>query len=167
MAFFDFLTGTKRPAANVAAISKSALRDKILALNDDKKPFRVLDGSAEGADLIMEWKIVDAEWYETFAKAGLTQVFKIYINLDEEKHELRPLDKEYSVAWTAGVPTLSIAASAFRGQKSEISFGGTYGMKADGSFGKIYEYQFNTEEMKQPLREVTLASGWIYKPRTV
>lgn len=33
------------------------------------------------------------------------------------------MDQEWSVEWQAGVPRLSLSAEAFRGQKTEISFG--------------------------------------------
>ena len=48
-----------------------------MALNRPTSPWRVINGASEGVDLIAEWKIVDAEWYEIFAKAGLERVFTI------------------------------------------------------------------------------------------
>lgn len=164
MGFFDFFTGTKRPAPGTPILPKEEVKKRLLALNDEKKPFQVLDGGAE-CDVLVEWKIVDAKWYEIFAKAGLKRVFKIYIKLDDEKKMARPLDKEYMVKWTAGVPTLSLAASSFSGQKAEVSFGGSFGVKEDGSIGTQYSYSLNTEEMKAPLRQVVLDCGWVYKPR--
>ncbi|MGO7216353.1 hypothetical protein ACCS75_35660, partial [Rhizobium ruizarguesonis] len=40
-------------------------------------PFVVPDGNPEGDDLVAEWNIVDARWYELFAKAGLQKLFKV------------------------------------------------------------------------------------------
>lgn len=33
-----------------------------------------MDGQTEGVDLVAEWKIADASWYEIFAKAKLGKV---------------------------------------------------------------------------------------------
>ena len=82
--------------------------DRLQALNRPTAPYQILDGKPEKVDLIAEWKIVDAEWYEIFAKAGLEKVFKIYLKLDPEAHEVRAMDREYSVEWRAGVPSLSL-----------------------------------------------------------
>ena len=46
-------------------------------------------------DLIAEWKIVDAKWYEIFAKSNLTKVFRIYLKFDVIKNEVRGKDGVY------------------------------------------------------------------------
>ena len=69
-------------------------------------------------------------------------------------------DCDLLAEWRAGVPSLTLAGSAFRGQKREMSFGVAVGFREDLSFGKIYEYKFNSQEMKQPLKEAILESGW-------
>jgi hypothetical protein len=48
---------------------------------------RIVDGAAENVDLIAEWKIVDAQWYEIFAKAGLEKVFRVFLKLDADHEE--------------------------------------------------------------------------------
>ena len=108
------------------------------------------DGAPEGVDLVAEWKIVDARWYEIFAKASLARVFKVLMKLDEATGEVRSVDQEWTVEWRAGVPTLSLAASGFRGQKVEVSFGTAFAFKEDLSFGQVYEYHFKTSEIKDP-----------------
>src|SRR5262245_32327018 len=96
MGLFDFLTGTKRPPKGVAPKSTAEVRAALLAVNRDTAPFLVRDGSAEGADLVAEWRIVDATWYEVFAKAGLQKVFKVLMRLDAERNEVRAVDQELS-----------------------------------------------------------------------
>jgi hypothetical protein len=58
---------------------------------------------------------------------------------------------------------LSLAASASRGKKSEISFGIAYAFREDASYGKVYDYRFNTREMKAPLIDAAQAAGWGWK----
>jgi len=89
MGMFDWLTGTKRPAAGVAPKSATEVRSALLAVSRPTAPFVVRDGAPERVDLVAEWRIVDASWYEIFAKAGLKKVFKILMRLDPQKHEVR------------------------------------------------------------------------------
>ena len=70
MGFLDFLTSTKRPAAGVPPASPEKVKQALLAVNRPTAPFRVVDGKADGADLVAEWKVVDAQWYGIFEKSG-------------------------------------------------------------------------------------------------
>jgi hypothetical protein len=160
MGLFDFITGSKSPDPGVAKQPAATLRTALLALNRDSAPWQVRDGAPEGVDLVAEWKIVDARWYEIFAKASLSKVFKILMKLDEAKGEVRAVDQEFTVEWRAGVPTLALSAEAFRGQKVEMSFGTAIGFREDFSPGVIYEYRFQTAEIKTPLQQTALENGW-------
>jgi hypothetical protein len=160
MPLFDFITGSKSPASGVAKQPAATLRTALLGLNRDTAPWQVRDGAAENVDLVAEWRIVDARWYEIFAKASLTKVFKILMKLDEAKGEVRAVDQEWSVEWRAGVPTLSLSAEAFRGQKVEMSFGTAIGFRENLSPGVIYDYRFTTAEIKTPLQDTVLSNGW-------
>ena len=163
MGIFNFITGSKSAPAGVPRQPKAALREALLGLNRDCAPWQVRDGEPEGVDLVAEWKIVDARWYEIFAKASLTKVFKVLMKFDEEKGEVRSVDQEWTVEWRAGVPTLKLSAEAFRGQKVEMSFGTAYAFKEDLEFGQVYEYRFKTAEIKAPLQEAAAKAGWGWK----
>jgi len=163
MGLFDWLTGNKAPPPGTPRQNAAALRAALLAVNRDSAPFIVRDGGPEGVDLVAEWRIVDASWYEIFAKAGLEKVFKVLMKFDEAAGEVRAVDQEWSVEWRAGLPSLSLAASAFRGQKKEFSFGRAYAFREDASYGQVYDYRFDTSELKDPLIEAALAAGWGWK----
>jgi hypothetical protein len=163
MGIFDFITGSKAAPAGVARQSAAALRESLLALNRVGAPWLVRDGAAEGCDLVAEWKIADARWYELFAKAGLTKVFKLLMKLDETKGEVRAVDQEWSVEWRAGVPSLSLSPEAFRGQKVEVSFGTAFAFKETLEYGQVYDYRFRTSEIKDQLQEEVARNGWAWK----
>ena len=167
MGLFDWFTSTKRPKAGMAPASATDLREALLALNRETAPWQIRDGADEGVDLIAEWKIVDAKWYELFAKASLTEVFQIHLRLDDQAREVRALDKRYSVEWRAGVPELTFSASKFRGQTQSVSFGTAYAFTEDFRPGQVYNYRFNTGEIKKPLQEAVTAHGWTYKGVTL
>ncbi|HHC29727.1 MAG TPA: hypothetical protein ENK80_04060 [Rhodobacterales bacterium] len=163
MGLFDFLTGTKRPDANTPAAPRAALEAALMAVNRDSAPFQLRPDDSGKADYVAEWKIVDARWYEIFAKAGLERVFRIYMKLDEAAHEVRAVDEEYTIEWRAGVPNLSLAVSGFRGQKKEVSFGTAYAFTEEFRPGQVYKYRFVTGEIKTPLQEAVLANGWTWR----
>ena len=139
------------------------MKNRLLELNRPSAPFRIVEGEAEGADLVAEWKIVDASWYEIFAKAKLEKVFRIYLKFDTEKNELRAQDREYSVSWSAGIPELSFEASAFKGQMTSVQFGTGFAFTETLAPGQVYKYKFNTNELKKPIQDICTASGWRYK----
>ncbi len=163
MGLFDFFTSTRRPDGATPVLSAKQVRDKLLALNRTTAPYHLVDGASQGVDLIAEWKIVDAKWFEIFGKAGLSKSFKIYLKLDESTHEVRAMDREITIEWSAGVPSISFAVSAFKGQQQSIEFGKAYGFTEKLSTGQIYNYRFSTTELKEPLQTAATDSGWTYK----
>lgn len=163
MGIFDFLTSTRRPEKGTPIASLQEVREKILSINRDTAPFRIIDGQEESVDFIAEWKIVDAQWYEIFSKAGLKNVFRIYLKFDEENKEVRAVDKEYTISWEAGIPTLSANISAFRGQKQEIKFGSAYAFTEEFKPGQVYNYRFSTGEIKKPIQDAVTSCGWTYR----
>lgn len=163
MTMFDWLTGSRAAPRGVAREPAAALRKRLLALNRDTSPIMIRDGKPEGVDLVAEWKIVDAKWYEIFAKAGIQRVFKVLMRLDEARGEVRATDQEWSIEWRAGIPDLTLAGSAFRGQKWEMSFERVHAFREDGSWGEIYSYKFNTGELKGPLHKAAAEAGWGWK----
>ena len=160
MGLFDWMTGSKRAPAGVPRLAGPALRDSLLAVNRDTAPFTVRDGAPEGVDMVAEWRIVDAQWYEIFAKAGVQRVFKVLMKFDEAKGEVRAVDQAWEVEWSAGIPVLSARAEGIRGQTWEKSFETVYAFREDLSFGEVYSYRFDTSEIKDPLRAAVLEAGW-------
>ena len=75
MGLFDFLTGSKAPRPGTERQSVAGLRKSLMAVNRETAPFVIRDGKKEGVDMVAEWRIVDAKWYEIFAKAGIKKVF--------------------------------------------------------------------------------------------
>lgn len=163
MGLLDFFTSTKRPASGTAVLPERIVREKLLGLNRPTAPYQLLDGSSEGVDIIAEWKIVDAKWFEIFAKAGLSKAFKIYMKFDETTHEVRAMDRELSIEWRAGIPAVSFAVSSFKGQQQSIEFGQAYGFTEQLEIGQIYNYRFATKELKDPIQGVVNGCGWAYK----
>ena len=165
MGFIDRLTGRRAPPAGAVPQDVTVLRDALLDLNRETAPFVVRDGGPEGGDLVAEWRIVDARWYEIFAKAGIGKGAQVLLRLDADSGEVRSIQRDWTVEWRAGLPVLSFASEVFRGQKVELSLGTGWAFREeDLQFGKVYRYRFQTRELKEPLQEVTALHGWIWRP---
>jgi hypothetical protein len=160
MGWFDWLTGNKPAPSGVKRQPMAKLKAGLMGVNRHSSPFRVRSGKKEGVDLVAEWKIVDAEWHEELARAGIERVFKVLMKFDEAKGEVRAVDQEWEVEWRAGEPVLSLKASAFRGRKWEKSFETVYAFREDGSLGKSYEYRLDTSEIHEPLIAAAHKAGW-------
>jgi hypothetical protein len=150
----------------------AAVKERLLAVNRPRAPFRIVDGAADRVDLVAEWKIQDREWHDVFGRAGIKDVFRIFMRLDESRHEVRAQDHRYSVEWREGVPFLLAVVTGemnykekrwFKGQTWGREYGAEYAFKEDGGFGQVYKYRFNTGEIKGPIKEAIAACGWKYK----
>jgi hypothetical protein len=169
MGLFDKLKGVRKPDDGTPALSRDEVRSRLLAISNDKVPFTVegASGAKEG-DVVAQWRIVDASWYEIFAKAHLEKTHRILIGLDEGSHEAHVLEEASEVSWSAGVPTLSVSKEKFQGRTIGKSFGTAYAWKGVDplDYGKVYEYRFDVSEMKDPLSEVVTDAGWTWVPVT-
>ena len=170
MGLLDKLKGIKEPAPGAAPVSPAELEQKLLALNNEGVPFVVEKGSGgKEGDLVAEWRIVDASWYEIFAKAGLEKSHTIRLGLSHKDNEVRVLEESRDVEWRAGVPSLSASIEVFKGRTmGSKSFGTAYAWKGVNplDYGQVYEYRFDVSEMKDPIAEVVTRNGWTYRPVT-
>jgi len=154
------VSGAKPPKAGVTPIPSGALKEALLALNRGSAPWHVRDGALEGTDLIVEWKILDAQWSEIFSRSERRKVFKIYLFLDDVKKTVRSLDEEWDVEWEAGIAHLSLSGEYFRGQKWEMSYGTRVAYTEKLQSKVLYEYRFTTGEMKEPVADCISEHGW-------
>ncbi|HEX9406695.1 MAG TPA: hypothetical protein VF975_05210 [Thermoanaerobaculia bacterium] len=63
MPAFENIQAVQEPAAGVPVLSPDQMKQKLLAVNRPTAPYRIVDGAADGVDLVAEWKVVDAQWY--------------------------------------------------------------------------------------------------------
>jgi hypothetical protein len=168
MGLLDKLKGVKEPEPGTAPVAREEIQQRLLALNDGQVPFTIAPGAGgEEGDLVAEWKIVDAQWLEIFAKAGIEKSHKIYLAFNEAENEVRALEESWDVSWRAGTPEIRLSAEAFRGRTfGSKSFGSGYAFKGVNplDFGQVYEYRFDVSEMKEPITSVVTGGGWTFRP---
>ncbi|HEX8393817.1 MAG TPA: hypothetical protein VF665_15860 [Longimicrobium sp.] len=152
------------PGPQAAAARADTLRSRLLALNKLDIPFQVRE---ESDRLVAEWRIADAQWVGLMEAGGLHEAHRIYMEFDEDRHRVRSLDVHQTASWSAGTAQLSGSFSFFRGISFfERSRGAQYGLfYRDGRWTtKAYDYRFVLSEMKAPLVQAIVGSGWKFTP---
>lgn len=152
------------PAARTKPVTAKTLRSRMLALNDLDLPFHVRE---EDDGLVAEWRIADDRWIGLMEAGGLHDVHRIYMELDPERERVRSLDVRRTVSWDAGMARVSASFSFFRGISFfEYSRGVQLGVFfRDGRWTmKAYDYRFVLSEMKTPLVQAIVGSGWTFSP---
>lgn len=174
-------SATVDPEPGAEALSADALRQRILTINALKVPFRVRE---DGERLVVAWK-------PRGAKSG--KVESIILNLDEERRRVRAQESEV-LPWVVSAGTerdpatgafvagaeeceASVEAGVFVGVKAEASFtrripaetyvhGARVGLAfEEGAFNVLpHDYRFVILEIRQPLVELIVRSGWSYVP---
>ncbi len=126
-------------------------------------PWCITDGAGDGVDLVAEWRLEDKSYESVFQQAHKRTVFRTLLKLNEVAHEVRALDREYTVSWEVDGPKLHLAASWFRGQKQSISYGTPVFYTERLPSGETVDYRFEPREVKAPIQQEVTASGWTYK----
>ena len=133
------------------------LRAQIEAINEFDAPVMIEERKGK---LVVTWKYVDARWLELFAKAGLTKSYELQIKFDEARHSVTMVDRTKEASWRAGLGGDSASASTSQGVVMAYEVGKQWGIKRNFEVGKIYDYKFVPAEIKLPILNSILRSGW-------
>jgi hypothetical protein len=154
---FEYQGGKKKPG--VPSIDKEKMRQDILSVNSPDLPYQIKP--SDKTDLELNWKIADARWLGVFARERIQKTYRAYIYLDEAKHAVRFWQAIDNVEWVAGAPKVHFQKEFFRGKVIyQKSYGVQYGVKTDKTFGKVYEYNFDINQVTEPVRKKVLDGGW-------
>jgi hypothetical protein len=153
----EYQGGKKKPKAE--SISKASLQKQIMGINSADLPYQIK--LSETSDLEITWKIVDAKWQGIFAKEKINKTYRAYMALDEANHTVRYWEALGNVEWVAGAPKVHFQREFFRGKIiSQKSYGVQYGVKEDKTLGKVYEYKFDINAIREPIRKAAIDGGW-------
>lgn len=163
-----------------SVVAMGEVGQTLFALNHADVPFQITVGDGKEADLIAEWKVVDAKWRDSLKAAGIRKVFRIFLKLDPAAREVRTFDREYELTWNADLPVLRGGRVAHAGASAQVFRGQMYAKEYHAVFraedvlesligllrGKwvppkpIFEYKFNTSEIKTPIMNAVAKCGW-------
>ena len=159
------------PAPGIPALDVSALKKRILSINDLDLPFSVQPGRREN-EFTVDWKYADAKWAGPMAAGGVKALARIRLRLDPEYKVVRAQDSNAGVRWQAHGNNSGMGASLkfswFKGiEFYNYSRGSAYGLVfKDGrlTIDQAYDYTFDRSEMKNPFIDVVTGSGWTFRP---
>jgi len=155
------------PKSGVSPVSESELRDRLLAINKMDVPFQVVERNDGKIDVI--WRLADAKWAGLMTLNKVTKIQVIRLKLLESKKTCNAVDITKAVKATADGLQTSFSFDTFfsRGVVFwQWEFEKQYGLIfKDGqlTFDKVYEYKFSYDELKRPIVNVVVQSGWEYK----
>jgi hypothetical protein len=142
-------------------VSLEVLRAQIQAINTFDAPVMVQERKRK---LVATWKYVDARWLELFAKAGLSKTYELHMKFDEARHTVTMVDRVKEASWRVGVSG-GMGGGAGSGSVSQgvimtYEVGKQWGIKENFALGKVYDYKFVPTEIKLPILNSILRSGW-------
>ncbi|MEU0098045.1 hypothetical protein [Streptomyces sp. NPDC006267] len=163
MGFFDKLTGTKHPEAGLAPCPAQELRAALLGLNRPDVPYVISDGSAQGADLVAEWRIDEPAWQTFFIGSQLTHAIRIRMRLAEDVPEVRAVEESWEVTRVGNPPRLQTSAEYGRGGGRTVSRRYTFQRGESGRLEATESFSFDSAQLTAPLRDTALKSGWTWR----
>ncbi len=146
-----FFPGEGQPAP------EAELRSLIKSVNEFDAPVMVQE---KGNQLVVTWKYVDAKWWELLAKSGLEKIYELHIKFNDQKKEAVLIDVTKSVSWRAAPTEVHVSGGFFRGVIFAYEIGKRWGIKENFQIGKIYDYQFTPQEIKNPVLNSIVQNGW-------
>jgi hypothetical protein len=139
------------------SVPAGALRRQILSVSQFQVPVMAEERLY---DLVLTWKYVDARWWEILAKAGMTRLYELHVKLDEKRCLATLIDVTRSVDWRAGPAQVRVGWGSFHGVVSAYEIGKRWGIRENWELGKVYDYKFVPAEIKTPVMNTLLRSGW-------
>ncbi|NQV00119.1 MAG: hypothetical protein HQ538_05225 [Parcubacteria group bacterium] len=133
------------------------LKEKMKEINSLDTPVMV---SEKKKKLIVTWKYVDSKWWTVFSKNGLREVYELHVKFNKKKKRVTLIDVTKSVQWKAGPGEVKLRGGFFRGIAMEYKIGKSWGIKENFELGKIYDYKFVSSEIRNPVLNTILRSGW-------
>ncbi|MDV9173220.1 hypothetical protein R6V09_24305 [Streptomyces sp. W16] len=163
MGLFDRLTGTQRPPNGVVPLSTEEVRAALLGLNQPDVPYVIRYGAAEHADLVAEWRIAEPAWQNFFIESQLTHTIQIRMRLSREDHEVRVLEEQREVTRVGNPPRIQIASGYSRGPDRTVKRQWTIERGDSGRLGATETFRFDTADLRNPLKDAVLKSGWTWR----
>ncbi|MEU0048635.1 hypothetical protein [Streptomyces sp. NPDC006309] len=163
MGLFDKLTGTQHPPEGVSPVPGEEVRAALLGLNQPEVPYVIRYGGGEQCDLLAEWRLTEPAWQQIFIRSQVSHAVRIRMRLDHKDHEVRALEEQWELS-RAGTPTrLQMTSEYTRGPSRTVSRRWTIGRGTDGHLETTETFRFDSAQMRDPLRDTVLKSGWTWR----
>lgn len=145
------------PAAGVVPLDEEVLRDELLAINGLRVPVSV---RRKGRKLILGWRYLDAEVWGLLSKQQLRRTYELHVKLDGAKKQAILTDVRKNLRLGAGPDAVRFGFGFVRGYLVEVETGQGWNLNRDLSVDEAYEFKFNPQEIKGPVLDTIVRSGW-------
>ena len=171
-----FVTKVNIPGAKAISLSdhlqcvaslaaKSELIQTLLRLGESSQDFKITPSS--DCDLLVEHKIIDAKYFGVVSEEKLKKTYRAKMWLDEGSKEVKYQEILEDQSRSVGVlpaPKLEFSKSFFKGKslfqkEKSIAFGFKRPLDPT-SLGKVYDYSFDVEKVRRPIRQAVEGAGW-------
>jgi len=144
------------------------LRLKLLELGSSNPLFSIKPG--DDCDLYLEHSIVDSQYYGVASKEKVKKRYRAKIWLIERDRTVKYREILEAQSGSVGVlpaPKLTVEKSFIKGKvlfkkEREVAFG--FRKSADStSFGKVYQYDFEVQRIRDPVKQLVESEGWKFE----
>ena len=146
----------------------AALRQKLIDLGASNPLFTIRPG--DDCDLYLSHTIVDSKYYGIASKEQIKKQYAAKIWLVEPERTVKYREIIQEQDQSVGVlpaPKLTFQKSFVKGKvlfqkEKSIAFG--FKKPADpGSFGKVYDYDFDVMKIRGPVKKLVEENGWRFE----
>jgi hypothetical protein len=116
----------------------------------------VVSPTPEGFDVALD--VVDARWYQLYAKAGLERTFVHHVQMAGDR-DFTITDDSHTLEWEAGHPRLGALLERFVGRRYDIGFQKTIAITEDARIDTVVDYSFSSEEGRKLVKKAAKELG--------
>ncbi|WP_329386563.1 hypothetical protein OG625_28200 [Streptomyces sp. NBC_01351] len=160
---WDRWTGTRHAEPGTRVLPTQQLRDALLALNDSGVPFRIRETGVGGADLVAEWRVLEPATGIGLTRRQVDRTLKVWLSLRPREREVRAIDEQFEVTRAGAPPGRVVARAQGRGPIRGMRKRWVYEKGPDGRRHKVVTFEFDSRQLKNPLRTTVLQAGWTWR----
>lgn len=142
-------------------IPLETLRAQLEAINTFDAPVMV---NQQNGKLVVSWKPADPRSPEPIAGADLNRSYQLHIKFDETRHTVTMLDRTNGTSRRPGLDDSSRSHadgdSVAQGVIMAHEVGNGWGIRRTFELRQLNEYEFMPAEIKLPILNSILRSGW-------
>lgn len=159
---------SRTPSPGATPVSEDELRSRILAVNSVECPVAV-ETSGDAKTITVTWRYADARWADLARARGLKRTHRLVLRFDGQRRCVRVREFWGMLDWSAGRSGADIRWHAAMGImffqiQHERVFGLQFGPDWKPTANLTYSYTFSLHELKEPLIDAVVRSGWTWKP---
>lgn len=143
-----------------APLSETAVRQRLLTIATQDVPVTI---EKRGDKLVATWRYADARWWNVLSRSGMTKLYELHIRLNDARKTATLIDVHKSVSWRAGPEQVQLRAGFSRGVDLRYERVIGYGWDDAFQFGRVVDYRFKNNDIKNPVLNLLVESGWRVK----